>query len=80
MLTIWPDVEVTRRKRFHFVTDEAGVVLWRGIRLTQLLEFVITTGASEALVRTADAAYHLRLAARPQGNEAPLWPNSPPPF
>jgi len=80
VLTIWPDVEVTRRKRFHFVTDEAGVVLWRGIRLSDLIEWLHVTEQTEALVRTELHAYRLELRPEITAKEQPLWPNSPPPF
>jgi len=80
MVHLHLDHEITRRKRFHFVSDSEGLVHWRGIRISQLLEWLIDNDHLKVLVELAGGMYTIELRRDLTHEGKPLWPNSPPPF
>ena len=47
MLTLYTDVETTRRKRLHHVLDEHETPKWSGANVCGALEFLYESGENE---------------------------------
>jgi hypothetical protein len=61
-ITVWLDVEITRRKTYHLIVDENGRSLWRAYRFSDVLEWLRSRGVEEYTVTTDGAKWQARLA------------------
>lgn len=61
-IVVWLDVEITRRKTYHLVTDEDGVSLWRAYRFRDVLEWLRSHGVGEYDVRADGAEWVARFS------------------
>mgnify|MGYP001828679330 CR=1 FL=1 len=59
MITIYIDVEVTRRKRFILIHNPQGEALWTGRKLTAALEWLYEEGYRDAVIDDGEHRYQV---------------------
>lgn len=65
MLTVYPDAEITRRKRHHYILDENAKLKWTGALMGDCLIHLYETGHYEFLVQTAESKFKVTLRRDP---------------
>ena len=64
-LTIYPDVQVTRRKAMHCVMNEQELMIWTGAKFSALIDWLYENGEQEFLVQTDGNKFRVRIDRRP---------------
>jgi len=62
---LYTDVQLTRRKYAHVLTDSTGTILWSGRWTADLLEYCAEAGLPEIIVKCEENRYILELAILP---------------
>lgn len=57
------DVRMTRRKRYHFIIDATGEIVWSARLFEEALDWLHHNDVEEFLVKTQDRSY--RVSASP---------------
>ena len=52
--TIFPDAEITRRKRYHLVQNSKNEIVWRARLFTEIIEWLYEQGCARARVVCED--------------------------
>lgn len=72
--TVYADLEITRRKRFHTIHDGAEDPVFRSRLFGEIMEWLDREGVTSYLVITEQGSWMVQTAAPPTEKEPPPWP------